>query len=144
MWWAGHVSRMGDRKRWYTVLVEKPEGKGALARLCNRWEYNIKMDITETGLGVVDWINLAQYRCKRRAVVNTVMNFWDAEWVKFLNSLKTIGFLWRNLSHKFIFGYLVDDYARDVWRRIKEKLSLCLTMHQATRKYKWGCSSTYS
>jgi hypothetical protein len=36
------------------VLVGKPEGKGALARPRNRCEYNIKMDITETGLEVVD------------------------------------------------------------------------------------------
>jgi hypothetical protein len=73
--WAGHVARMGDRKRRHTVLVGKPERKGAPARPCNRCEYNIEMDITETGLKVVDWNNLAQYRCKRRAVVNTVMNF---------------------------------------------------------------------
>jgi hypothetical protein len=55
--------------------VGKPEGKGALARPSNGCEYNIKMDITETGLEVVDWISLAQYKCKRHAVVNTVMNF---------------------------------------------------------------------
>jgi hypothetical protein len=56
-------------------LVGKPEGKGALARPCNGCKYNIKIDITETGLEVVDWIIFAQYRCKRRAVVKTVMNF---------------------------------------------------------------------
>jgi hypothetical protein len=55
--------------------VGKPEGKETLARTFNRCEYNIKMDITETGLQVVDWINLSQYRCKLRAVMNTVMNF---------------------------------------------------------------------
>ena len=37
----------------------KPEGTGTLARPCNRCEYNITMDITDTGLEVVDWINLA-------------------------------------------------------------------------------------
>jgi hypothetical protein len=32
------------------------------------------MDLTETGLGVVDWIDLAQKRDQWRAVANTVMN----------------------------------------------------------------------
>ena len=36
------------------VLVGKPEGKGARAIPSNRCEYNIKIDITETGLDVVD------------------------------------------------------------------------------------------
>jgi hypothetical protein len=34
---------------------------------------NIKMDILEIGLGVVDWIGLAQDRYRWRALVNSVM-----------------------------------------------------------------------
>jgi hypothetical protein len=34
---------------------------------------NIKMDITEIGWGIVDWIDLAQDRDQWRATVNTVM-----------------------------------------------------------------------
>jgi hypothetical protein len=33
------------------------------------------MDLTEMGLGRVDWIHLAQARNRWRALVNTVMNF---------------------------------------------------------------------
>jgi hypothetical protein len=35
---------------------------------------NIKMDLLEIGWGGVDWIGLAQYRDKWRALVNAVMN----------------------------------------------------------------------
>jgi hypothetical protein len=37
---------------------------------------NIKMDLLETGLCVVDWIGLAQDRYRWRALVNMVMNLW--------------------------------------------------------------------
>jgi hypothetical protein len=35
---------------------------------------NIKMDLREIGFEDVDWIHWAQYRDRRRALVNTVMN----------------------------------------------------------------------
>jgi hypothetical protein len=42
--WAGHVSRMGERKGAYRVLVEKPEGRRPLERPRHRREDNIQMD----------------------------------------------------------------------------------------------------
>jgi hypothetical protein len=36
---------------------------------------NIKMDLLEIGLNIVDWIGLAQDRYRWRALVNSVMNF---------------------------------------------------------------------
>jgi len=39
-----------------------------------RWEDNIKMDLGEVG-GGGDWMELDQDRDRRRALVNTVMNF---------------------------------------------------------------------
>jgi hypothetical protein len=36
--------------------------------------YNIKMDLLEIGLNVVNWIGLAQDRYRWRALVNLVMN----------------------------------------------------------------------
>jgi hypothetical protein len=39
-----------------------------------RWEDVIRMDLRETGLGGVDWIQLAQDRDRWRSVVSTVMN----------------------------------------------------------------------
>jgi hypothetical protein len=44
------------------VTAGKPEGKRALRRPRRRWRDNIKMDLLEIGLGVVDWIVLAQDR----------------------------------------------------------------------------------
>jgi hypothetical protein len=35
---------------------------------------NIKMDLLEMGLNVVDWIGLAQDRYRWRALANSVMN----------------------------------------------------------------------
>jgi hypothetical protein len=47
------------------VILNKwrnPEGKRLLGRLSLRWEDNIKMDLTQIGMGGIDWINLAQDR----------------------------------------------------------------------------------
>jgi hypothetical protein len=38
------------------------------------WEDNIKMDLQEVGCRGMDWIELAHYRDRRRALVNVVMN----------------------------------------------------------------------
>jgi hypothetical protein len=58
----------------YKVLVGKPEGKRPIGRPRRRWEYGIRMDLREFGLGCVDWIRLAQDRDRWRAVVSAVMN----------------------------------------------------------------------
>jgi len=52
MRWAGHVTRMGERKDMYRVLVEKPEGKRPLGRSCRRWEDNTKMELQEVVCGI--------------------------------------------------------------------------------------------
>ena len=48
-------------------------GKPAI-RPTRRWEDNIKMNLHEVGLGVMDWIDLAQERDRGRPFVNEVMN----------------------------------------------------------------------
>jgi hypothetical protein len=53
---------MGEKRNVYRLLVGKPEGKRSLGRLRRRWIYNIKMDLLEIGLSVVDWIGVAQDR----------------------------------------------------------------------------------
>jgi hypothetical protein len=58
----------------YRVLVGKPKGKRPLGRASRRWEDTIKMDLQEVGYGGMDWIELAQGRDRRRALVNVVMN----------------------------------------------------------------------
>jgi hypothetical protein len=55
MRWAGHVARMGEKRNVCRLLVGKPEGKRPLGRPRHRWIDNIKMDLLEKGLSVVDW-----------------------------------------------------------------------------------------
>jgi hypothetical protein len=74
MRWAGHVARMGEGKGVYRLLVGRSEGKRSPGRPRRRWEYNIKMDLRETGVDGANWIQLAQDRVRWRACVNTVMN----------------------------------------------------------------------
>jgi hypothetical protein len=68
------VARMGEERKVYKVLVGKPEGKRPLGRPRRRWEDGIRMDLTEIGLGGVDWIRLSQDRDRWRAVESAVMN----------------------------------------------------------------------
>jgi hypothetical protein len=54
MRWAGHVAQMGYKRNVYRLLVRKPEGKRPLGRQMRRWIDNIKIDLLEIGLSVVD------------------------------------------------------------------------------------------
>jgi hypothetical protein len=74
MRWAGHVARMGEERNVYRLLVGKPEGRIPLGRPRRRWIDNIKMDLLEIELNVVDWMSLAQDRYRWRALVSSVMN----------------------------------------------------------------------
>jgi hypothetical protein len=65
---------MGEKRNIYRLLVGKPEGKRPLGRSKHWWMDNIKMDLLEIGLNVVDWIGLAQDKYRWRALVNVVMN----------------------------------------------------------------------
>jgi hypothetical protein len=47
MRWVGHVARMAQERKVYTVLVGKPEGE----RLRCRWEDGIRMDLRKIGWG---------------------------------------------------------------------------------------------
>jgi hypothetical protein len=65
---------MGEKRNVYRLLVGNPEGKRPLERPRRRWIDNIKMDLLEIRLSVVDWIGLVQDRYRWRALVNSVMN----------------------------------------------------------------------
>jgi hypothetical protein len=65
---------MGEKRNVYRLLVEKAEGKRPLGSPRLRWIDNIKMDLLEIGLSVVDEIGLPQDRYRWRALVNAVMN----------------------------------------------------------------------
>jgi hypothetical protein len=45
MRWAGHVTRMGEVRGAYIILVGRPEGKRPLGRPRRRWEDNIKIGL---------------------------------------------------------------------------------------------------
>jgi hypothetical protein len=65
---------MGDKRNAYRILVGKPEGKRSVGRPRRKWMDNIKMDLREIGMYVMDWIDLAQDGDQWRALVNTEMN----------------------------------------------------------------------
>jgi hypothetical protein len=66
---------MGEKRNVDRLVVGKPDGKRPLGRPRRSWIDNIKMDLLEIGLNVVDLIGLAQDRYRWRALVNSVMNF---------------------------------------------------------------------
>jgi hypothetical protein len=51
MSWAGHVAHVGEDRKVYRVLVEKPEGKRKLGRTRRRWE-DIRLDLKESVWGL--------------------------------------------------------------------------------------------
>jgi hypothetical protein len=53
---------MGEKRNVYRLLVGKPERKRSLGRPRRKWIDNIKMNLLEIGVNVVDWIDLAQDR----------------------------------------------------------------------------------
>jgi hypothetical protein len=65
---------MGEKRNACRILVGNLEGKRPLGRPRRRLVNNIKIDLREIGWDGVDWMDLAQDRDQRRALVNTVMN----------------------------------------------------------------------
>jgi hypothetical protein len=51
---AGHVTRMGEKRNAYRLLVRKPKGRRRLGRPRRRWLDNIMMDLVEVEWGDVD------------------------------------------------------------------------------------------
>jgi hypothetical protein len=66
---TGQISRIGDRRGIYRVLVGKPERRKPLGspRIILNW-------ILEKLDGGIDWIDLAQHRGRWRDVTNAVIN----------------------------------------------------------------------
>jgi hypothetical protein len=71
---VGHVARMWEKRNAYRILVGKPERKRPLGRRRCRWVNYIEMDLREIGWDSLDWIDVAQDRDQRKALVNAVMN----------------------------------------------------------------------
>jgi hypothetical protein len=58
----------------YRILVGRLEGRRPLGRPRHRWDDNLKIYLTGSGKGGVDWIDTTQDRDRWRAVVNAIMN----------------------------------------------------------------------
>jgi hypothetical protein len=71
---GGTCGTNGGNRNVYRLLVGKPERKRLIGRPRSRWIDNIKLDLLEIGLSVVNWIGLAQDRYSWRVLVNSVMN----------------------------------------------------------------------
>jgi hypothetical protein len=74
MRWEGHVALMWEKRNAYRKLVGKPEGKRPLRRERRMCLNNVKMDLRETGLDGMDWIDVTQRKDQWNALVNMVMN----------------------------------------------------------------------
>jgi hypothetical protein len=64
---------MALKKSASRVLMGEPEGERSRGRPKHRWQYNIRMYLTEIEWAGKDWIHLPQDRYQWRAFVNTVM-----------------------------------------------------------------------
>jgi hypothetical protein len=53
MRWVGHITRMGEGRGVYRVLVGKTEGKRPLGRTRRRRDDNVKVDLQEVGCGCI-------------------------------------------------------------------------------------------
>jgi hypothetical protein len=71
MRWERQVAGIGERRNAHRSLIEKPEEIRSLRRPRHKCRENIKM-----GWGCMEWIELAQNRDHRLALVNTVKNLW--------------------------------------------------------------------
>jgi len=57
-----HVARMGKKRRLFSILVGRPDGKRSLGRPRRRSEDNIRRDLREVGVRGENWLNVAQNR----------------------------------------------------------------------------------
>ena len=67
---AGHVARMEESRSALKILTGSPTGKRPLGRPRHRWEDTIRMDLKEIVIITRNWIDSAQDRDYRRALVN--------------------------------------------------------------------------
>ena len=72
--WAGHVTRMGNERGAWKLLVGKPEGKRPVGRLRMRWENNINHDLRVVYYTRDDFKTLAEDMDVLRAYVHAAMN----------------------------------------------------------------------
>ena len=72
--WAGHVARMEEGRSAFKILTGKPTGNRPLGMSRLIWEDNIRMDLEEIGINEGNWVDSAQDRIYRKALVNAALN----------------------------------------------------------------------
>ena len=65
---------MEEGKSALKILTGKPTGKRPLGRPRRRWEDNIRMDLEEICINAGNWVDSAQDRNFRRALMNAALN----------------------------------------------------------------------
>ena len=74
--WSGNVARMEECSSTFKILTGTPSGERPLGRPKRRLEINIRMDLEEIGISTRNWVNSAQNRNYKRALVNVALNLW--------------------------------------------------------------------
>jgi hypothetical protein len=72
---AGHVACMGEMRNACNILVGNPERNRLLGRPRRRWTNNVRIDLTDIGWAVANWLHLAQDRDNWQALSNSGMSF---------------------------------------------------------------------
>ena len=75
MRWGGHVATMVEGRSGFKILTRKPTGKRPLGRPTHRWQDNIRIDLEKIGIHAGNWVDSAQDRNYRRALLNAALNF---------------------------------------------------------------------
>jgi hypothetical protein len=70
---VGRASSTNEKGNAYRIMMGKLDVMIKLEETTRRMD-NIKMDHRRTGRSSMDWVDPAQYRNQRRALVNAVMN----------------------------------------------------------------------
>ena len=68
------------------VLTGKLIGKRALENPRRRWEDNIRMDLKEICINTRDWVDSAQDKDYRRALVNAALNLRISKTMKLVST----------------------------------------------------------
>ena len=71
----GYCAISAGKYSWCNISSKEPDGRRTLGRPWRIWEDNVKIDFQEVECRGMDWIELAQDRDRRRALVNAGMNF---------------------------------------------------------------------
>ena len=71
---------MEEGRSTFKILAGKPTERRTLGRPRSRWEDNIRMDLEEIGINAGNWVDSAQDRNYRRALVNAGTSGFHKPW----------------------------------------------------------------